>query len=117
MYRDDDGNNYDIENLIDALDHIMRVSRQSHSMTKRLKFLELRAKSALEGTDEWRDYDYPRNRARAEESVRKRLRATETQLAYLRRCAEAAMNGWKVGDDIAEPMRRLHVLLEGDGDD
>jgi len=81
FYTDDEGMDYDIvetveqvERLLDALDHIMRVTRQANTMTNRLKWIDLRAKSALENTEEWRQYDYPRNRQRAKDNLRRRYR-------------------------------------------
>lgn len=74
----------DNERFTDALDHIMRVARQSDTMTKRLKFIELRAKSALEGTDEWREYDYPKNRNRDRERLREKLNTALAEGAKVR---------------------------------
>lgn len=39
----------DIARLVDALDHIMRVARQGIHPTKRLDWIEIRARYALEG--------------------------------------------------------------------
>jgi len=85
MYVDEDGNAYDVENMVDALDHIMRVTRQAHRMTNRLKFIELRAKSVLEGTEEWRDYDYPKNRQKEQENWRRRYKGLEEAILKLSR--------------------------------
>lgn len=64
----------ELERYADALDHIMRVSRQANTMTNRLKWIDLRCKSALEETEEWRAYDYPRNRQQARDNLRRRYR-------------------------------------------
>ncbi len=92
MYTDNDGKSYDIEGMIDALDHIMRVSRQANTITTRLKMIELRAKSALEGTDEWKDYDYPTNRAGQRENLRKRFREAK-RLLELSECPNNCSDG------------------------
>ena len=74
---------YDIGKLIDALDHILRVSRQSNTRTRRLKWIQMRAESALEGNEAWRDYDIPKNRTQARERLRERLRLAEKAVAEL----------------------------------
>jgi hypothetical protein len=49
------------ERMADALDHIMRTCRGSRTQTRRIRFLGLRAECALEGRDDWRDAEIPRN--------------------------------------------------------
>lgn len=45
----------------DALDHIMRVAKASRTQTRRLRWIESRARCALEGGEDWRDIDLPKN--------------------------------------------------------
>lgn len=46
----------------DALNHIMKICDQSSTRTKRIKWIEHRAKCALNGGN-WREVAYPRNRS------------------------------------------------------
>ena len=57
-----------IEQFTDALDHIMRVCRNTDVQTKRLLWIEKRAQCAIEGSEEWREYDYPKVRKAAKEN-------------------------------------------------
>lgn len=49
------------ERYTDALDHIMRTCHGSRTQTRRIRFIGLRAKCAIEGTDEWRVAQLPVN--------------------------------------------------------
>lgn len=49
------------ELLVDALDHIQRTCHGSRTQTRRLRWIALRAKCAIEGNDEWRVADVPVN--------------------------------------------------------
>lgn len=49
----------EIEDLIDAIDHIMRVANASRTQTRRMRWIVQRCKSALLGDDDWRDIDIP----------------------------------------------------------
>ncbi|MGH7337520.1 MAG: hypothetical protein ACREI7_08080 [Myxococcota bacterium] len=49
------------EQLVDALDHIQRTCAGSRTQTRRLRWIALRAKCAIEGNDEWRVADVPVN--------------------------------------------------------
>jgi hypothetical protein len=49
------------EQLVDALDHIQRTCAGSRTQTRRLRWIALRAKCAIEGSDEWRVADVPIN--------------------------------------------------------
>lgn len=51
--------NADMAELVDALDHIARACRASRTQTRRIRWIEHRAKCALEGGD-WRDVDLPK---------------------------------------------------------
>lgn len=51
------------ENYRDALEHIMKICDQSSTRTKRIKWIEHRAKCALNGGN-WRNIAYPKNRSR-----------------------------------------------------
>lgn len=67
----------DVSDLIDALDHIFRVARASRTQTRRLKWIEARARCALEGGDDWKDLDIPRSAdsvARQNQVLRSKLR-------------------------------------------
>ena len=50
----------EIERLRDALDHIMRVSDESRSVSRRNRWITQRAKSALADNEDWRDFDTPK---------------------------------------------------------
>ncbi len=63
-----------LERYHDALDHIERIARMSHQMSKRVYWIAQRAKSAIDGDEKWREFDYPRNRTRAHENFRQRNR-------------------------------------------
>lgn len=49
-----------IEVLRDALDHIEKVCSGSRTQTRRLRWIGARAKSALNGNDNWRSLDLPK---------------------------------------------------------
>lgn len=110
-YTDNDGVDYDIENLIDALDHIMRVTRQASTMTKRLKFIELRAKSALENTDDWREYDYPTNREPTMKRLRVRAQEAEANVEKLKAILYGAAKGQGFWEDDVDFMLEEAGLL------
>jgi len=65
---------------VDALDHIMRVARASRTKTRRLRWIEGRARCALGGGD-WRDLDMPKDVDR--ENFR--LKGTVARLQFERR--------------------------------
>ena len=69
----------------DALDHIMRVCRNTDVQTKRLLWIEKRAQCAIEGSDDWREYDYPKVRKAAKENhdLRERIEQLETALNWI----------------------------------
>ncbi|KKK72759.1 hypothetical protein LCGC14_2900660, partial [marine sediment metagenome] len=68
-----------IEQFTDALDHIMRVCRNTDVQTKRLLWIEKRAQCAIEGSEDWREYDYPKVRKAAKENheLRERIEQLE----------------------------------------
>ena len=70
------------EPLIDALDHIMRVCRNTDVQTKRLLWIEKRAECAINGTEEWREYDYPKVRKAAKENNGLRDRIEQLEAVY-----------------------------------
>ena len=45
----------------DALDHIIRVSAGSRNQSRRIRWISQRAQSALNGDQEWREIDLPKN--------------------------------------------------------
>lgn len=47
------------EDLVDALDHIARTCRASNTQTRRIRWIEQRARCALTGED-WRDAEVPK---------------------------------------------------------
>lgn len=55
-----------VEGVVDALDHIARVCRGSRTRTRRLRWIELRAESAINGNSDWREADLPKHDPRAE---------------------------------------------------
>ena len=48
------------ENLIDALDHIARVSKGSRTQSRRNLWIASRAESAINMNEEWRDLNIPK---------------------------------------------------------
>jgi chromosome segregation ATPase len=44
---------------VDALDHIMRTARASRTKTRRLRWIEARARCVLEGGTDWRSINLP----------------------------------------------------------
>jgi hypothetical protein len=60
----------------DALDHIMRVCRQSRQQSRRIRWIYERARCGLNGTREWTHLDLPKN----VDSDSKRLRRLQAQL-------------------------------------
>lgn len=59
MSADPSGKDAAIEAYVDALDHIVRVCHASRTQTRRLRWIEARAKGAIEGNQDWRDLDIP----------------------------------------------------------
>lgn len=51
---------------IDALDHIARTCRKSATDTRRLRWIESRAVSAIEGSNDWRELPLPKTRSRVQ---------------------------------------------------
>jgi hypothetical protein len=49
------------ESLVDALDHISRVSRAGRTKSRRNLWISARADSAINGDDNWRDLNIPRS--------------------------------------------------------
>lgn len=56
--RDPDADGW--EEVIDALDHIARVCRGSRTQTRRIRWIEARARCALEGGRDWRELQLPK---------------------------------------------------------
>lgn len=73
----------EVAELRDALDHIARVARKSRSLTRRLKWIQLRAEGALEGHDEWRTVELPRDDENRRDKLRARVAELENQVAEL----------------------------------
>lgn len=49
-----------VETLVDALDHIARVCRGSRTQTRRIRWIEMRARCAIEGGQDWREAEIPK---------------------------------------------------------
>lgn len=49
------------EQLVDALDHIMRTCAGSRTQTRRLRWIAVRCRSAIDGNDDWKSVDVPVN--------------------------------------------------------
>jgi hypothetical protein len=111
------------DDLRDALDHIMRVSRQGISPTKRLDWIEIRARYALEGKPWSPDIrETPRDsvkkmekdfaKCRAELAA-KEAEADATILAKARRIVNATGNAERElahddgADEVAAELLRL----------
>ncbi|MBN3848684.1 hypothetical protein G3N58_17905 [Paraburkholderia sp. Ac-20342] len=73
----------EVAELRDALDHIARVARNSRQQTRRVRWIQLRAEGALNGTDEWRTVELPRNDDNRRAVLRERVDELESQVAEL----------------------------------
>lgn len=71
----------EVAELRDALDHIARVARKSRSQTRRIRWIQLRAEGALEGTDEWRTVELPRDDETRRDRLKARVAELENQVA------------------------------------
>ena len=96
----------------DALDHIWRITGMSNQMSKRNYWIKARARSALDGDEKWREFDYPRNRKREKDRLRERLRELQEHVAASAglQCPNTDCNnqGWypqQVGDDEFEQVQ------------
>ena len=69
----------------------------SHHLTKRLYWIQARAQSAIDGDEKWRDYDYPRNRNAAQESLRRRYRES-MELLKLAKCPDHDCEGGAISN-------------------
>lgn len=49
-----------IERQTDALDHIQRVCAGSRTQTRRIRWIAVRCKSAIDADEKWRDADVPK---------------------------------------------------------
>jgi len=76
---------HECKELRDALEHIERTAKASYSQTRRIRWIELRARGALDGTDEWRTVHLPSNRDAASERVRLKHRIRELEAAPVAR--------------------------------
>ena len=67
----------------DALDHIIRVCKQSSNQTRRIRWIQLRAECALglQPSSQWRTQDLPKNGEAEKVKLLRRIRELETMLA------------------------------------
>ncbi|HVM95313.1 MAG TPA: hypothetical protein VMT89_02935 [Candidatus Acidoferrales bacterium] len=69
--------------LLDALDHVMRVARSSRTMSRRMRWIQERCRCAIEGDDvTWRTIDLPRS-AESVAAENSRLKGRITELERL----------------------------------
>ncbi len=104
-----------IEQFTDALDHIMRVYRNTDVQTKRLLWIEKRAQCAIEGSEDWREYDYPKVRKAAKENGELRERIEQLEAAFGRLLMQLANNtkvAVKMFDEIIEAKQVLETAGE-----
>lgn len=73
-----------IADYVDALDHIMRVARKSRTQSRRLRWIEARARCALEGGEDWKDLDLPKFSESSQRYLQARIAELEQQLAAVR---------------------------------
>jgi hypothetical protein len=90
----------------DALDHIYRVCHQSNTMTKRLYWIMARCRSALDGGDDWRNFDYPRNRSMQKENLREKNRAL---MAALKEIGYGESDGEQNGGIMCRAIARAAI--------
>jgi hypothetical protein len=100
----------------DALDHIVRVANMSNTMSKRVYWIASRAESALNGDEKWRNFDYPRNRVREKESLRKRNNVLIGRLSQFEGVVRAANLALLILDerDGLELRKAIDQLDEGE---
>ncbi len=104
------------EPLIDALDHIMRVCRNTDVQTKRLLWIEKRAECAINGSEDWREYDYPKVRKAAKENgeLRERIEQLEAALGELIKSCQAIIDNRHedLGErDDVEPYLKNRLMI------
>lgn len=66
---------------VDALDHIMRTARRSRTQSRRLRWIEARARCALEGGEDWKELDLPRFSESNQRYLQARIAELEEALA------------------------------------
>lgn len=66
---------------VDALDHIMRTARRSRTQSRRLRWIEARARCALEGGEDWKALDLPRFSESNQRYLQARIAELEEALA------------------------------------
>lgn len=66
---------------VDALDHIMRAARRSRTQSRRLRWIEARARCALEGGEDWKELDLPRFSESNQRYLQARIAELEEALA------------------------------------
>lgn len=71
----------DIADYVDALDHIMRAARRSRTQSRRLRWIEARARCALEGGEDWKELDLPKFSESNQRYLQARVAELEQQLA------------------------------------
>lgn len=92
----------------EAVDHIMRVASAGRTQTRRDRWIALRAKSVLEGTEEWREVDMPSMDGAGKELERLR-----------RKCRELHKENESLQSEItrlrASPWVAVQKLVPGEG--
>lgn len=73
----------DTADYVDALDHIMRVARKSRTQSRRLRWIEARARCALEGGEDWKELDLPKFSESNQRYLQTRVAELEQQLAAI----------------------------------
>jgi hypothetical protein len=73
----------DQEMMRDALDHIVRVCKQSTNQTRRTRWIQLRAECALglKPSSQWRNADLPKNGESEKAKLLRRIKELEAMLA------------------------------------
>lgn len=101
--------------LRNALDHIANVARGSRGQSRRNRWIELRALGALNGNDDWRTVDLPKNG----EGVRRRLEHTIAERGALIQELQKALAYWmpKVFDERSAHDAYLLVGYEGEAEE
>lgn len=92
-----------VDPLRDALDHIMRVARQGIQPTRRLDWIEIRARYALEGKEWSGDIrETPRDSVRELVKQNEKLRQDAGRYRWLRKIPNVVLAGKYYGDRLDE---------------
>jgi hypothetical protein len=87
LARASEHHNRNVLELVSGLDHIVKVAKKSRSLTRRIRWIIARAEGALNGNDQWRTIELPRDDQTRRDRLQARVKELEEMLA---RASEAA---------------------------